>query len=104
MSLTSSTSGGNPDALENIQLLKDGIKFSNVFTDGEDILDSEDLRIEFDLNILRCHGTDKGDIISESFSLWTKLQNWISNKGQLILKCPFGVFKFFQKTNKNNST
>ena len=64
-----STSGGNPDALENIQLLKDGVKFS----DGEDILDSEDLRIEFDLNILRCHGTDKGDIISESFSLWIKL-------------------------------
>ena len=62
-------SGRNPDALENIQLLKDGVKFSDVFTNGDDILDSEDLRIEFDLNILRCHGTDKGDIISESFSL-----------------------------------
>ena len=62
-------SGRNPDALENIQLLKDGVKFSDVFTNGEDILDSEDLRIEFDLNILRCHGTDKGDIISESFSI-----------------------------------
>jgi hypothetical protein len=87
MSLNSSTSGGNPDALENIQLLKDGVKFSDVFTNGEDILDSEDLRIEFDLNILRCHGTDKGDIISESFSLWIKLQNWVSKKGQLISKC-----------------
>ena len=69
MSLNSSTSGRNPDALENIQLLKDGVKFSDVFSDGEDILDSEDLRIEFNLNILRCQGTDKGDIISESFSL-----------------------------------
>ena len=80
MSLTSSTSDGNPDALENIQLLKDGVKFSDVFTNGDDILDSEDLRIEFDLNILRCHGTDKGDIISESFSLWEKLQNGIQIK------------------------
>ena len=25
-------------------------------------------------------------------------------KGQLILKCLFGVFTFFQKTNKNKST
>ena len=80
MSLTSSTSDENPDALENIQLLKDGVKFSDVFTNGDDILDSEDLRIEFDLNILRCHGTDKGDIISESFSLWEKLQNGIQIK------------------------
>ena len=79
MSLNSSTSGGNPDALENIQLLKDGVKFSDVFTNSEDILDSEDLRIEFDLNILRCDGTDKGGIISESFSVWKKLQNWVSN-------------------------
>jgi hypothetical protein len=67
MSLTSSTSGGNPDALENIQLLKDGVKLNDVFNDGEDILDSEDLRIEFDLNILRCDGTDKGGLISEFF-------------------------------------
>ena len=72
MSLTSSTSGGNPDALENIQLLKDGVKLNDVFNDGEDILDSEDLRIEFDLNILRCDGTDKGGLISENFSLWIK--------------------------------
>ena len=41
-------SGGNPDVLENIQLLKDGVKFSDVFTNGDDILDSEDLRIEFE--------------------------------------------------------
>ena len=41
-------SGRNPDALENIQLLKDGVKFSDVFTNGEVILDSEDLRIEFE--------------------------------------------------------
>ena len=48
MSLTSSTSDENPDALENIQLLKDGVKFSDVFTNGEVILDSEDLRIGFE--------------------------------------------------------
>ena len=26
--------------------------------------------------------------------------NWPSSKGQLILKCPFGVFTFFQKRTK----
>ena len=30
--------------------------------------------------------------------------SWCHPKGQLISKCLFGVFKFFQKTNENKST
>ena len=29
--------------------------------------------------------------------------NGLSSKGQIISKCLFGVFNFFQKTNKNTS-
>ena len=32
-----------------------------------------------------------------------KIQKISSAKGQLISKCPFGVFNFFQKTNENMS-
>ena len=35
MSLNSSTSGGNSNALENIEVLKKGIKVSDVFCDNE---------------------------------------------------------------------
>ena len=33
-----------------------------------------------------------------------EVYNCIGTKGQLISKCLFGVFTFFQKTNKNKST
>ena len=31
-------------------------------------------------------------------------KNFVNSKGQLISKCLFGVFNFFQKTNENKST
>ena len=45
-------------------------------------------------------------IISESFSLWLKSpkKRCQGTKGQMISKCPLGVFNFLQKTNENKST
>ena len=48
--------------------------------------------------------TDTIPMLKGNFVILAKKQKNILSNGQLISKCLFGVFTFFQKTNQNKST